>query len=101
MSIHAAPHPLAGTTVTLGGDRLAADAELKPGTAYRVEDWWDRVSGQSWATSQGNPAALKYAVRTACGDIAGKPVPDDDEVLYGKVNGIGHLVHVCEIEVPS
>jgi len=59
---------------------------------YVVEDWWDRVSGQSWAWAKGNPACIQYAMRTCATRI-----PDDDEVLYGKVNGLGHLVHVSEL----
>lgn len=58
-----------------------------------VEDWWDRVSGGSWTTAQGNPAALKYAVRTGIAAC----VPTDDEVVYGKIGGLGHLVHVTEL----
>ena len=40
----------------------------------------------------GNPACLKYAVRSAFAML-----PTDDNVLYGKVNGLGHLVHISEV----
>jgi len=63
---------------------------------FLVEDWWDRVSGSSWAFAQGNPACLVYAMRTGFSEV---PVPDDDEVLYGHTkNGLGHLVHISEIK---
>lgn len=32
---------------------------------FIVEDWWENVSGCSWMNSNGNPAALEYAVRSA------------------------------------
>lgn len=86
--IHASPSPLAGKTVKLKPEV----AEQLGGVEYRVEDWWDRVSGQSWGMSAGNPAALNYAVRIAAVG------PLDDSVLYGKVGWFGHLVHVTEIE---
>lgn len=84
---HASPHPLAGQTVTV-------TAELS-GTGphdFLVEDWNDRLFGQSWMDMQGHPASLAYAVRSA---IAG--LPTDNEVVYGKVQGLGYLVHVSEI----
>lgn len=95
MPIHSEPHPLAGKTVKIKEgvqDRsgmVVADAE------YRVEDYWDRVSGGSWMFATGNPAAIMYAIRTAL-DNPGVPV--DNEVLYGKIGAYGHLVHVSEVE---
>ena len=62
------------------------------GEPFVVEDFWDRVYGKSWMMSDGNPAALKYAVRSAL-----KPLPMDDEVVYGKRGYLGHLVHVSEL----
>lgn len=82
--MHSDPHPLAGQTVTVDiGDGPEE---------YRLEDWWDRISGGSWMDATGNPAALGYAVRTA-----GK-TPIDNEVVYGKAGWAGHLVHVSEIK---
>lgn len=91
MTIHAEPSSLAGTTVIV---------DIGNGTQeYRVEDYWDRVSGGSWMWAKGNPAALNYAVRTAlAGAKAGRRVPLDDEVLYGKIGSFGHLVHVSEVQ---
>jgi hypothetical protein len=81
------PHPLAGKAVT-----------IKRGTykdeKYRLEDWWENVSGKSWQISQGNPAALSYAIRRSG---LKDDLPLDDEVVYGKIGPLGHLVHVSEL----
>ena len=60
----------------------------------RIEGWWDDVTGGSWKWANGNPAAMIYAMRTGLKDDA---VPPDDEVLYGKVGGLGVLVHETEL----
>jgi hypothetical protein len=86
---HAEPHPLAGQTVTL---ILRAESDIHTGDEYRIEDYWDRVAGTSWMDAAGNPAAVKFAIRSG---VAGLPI--DDEVVYGKVGSFGHLVHVCEL----
>jgi len=65
------------------------------GSKILIEDWWDRVTGQSWMFTQGNPACLIYAMRTG---FSKKEIPTDDEVLYGKINGLGHLIHISELE---
>lgn len=78
-------HPLAGQTVTIANGSLA-------GKVYRVEDWWDRVSGGSWMWAEGNPAAIKYAMRCGLDRL-----PMDDEVVYGHIDGFGNLVHVTEL----
>jgi hypothetical protein len=72
--------------------KIRADVAGLGGQEYRVEDWWINVAGESWTVSQ-VPAAYVYAARTA-----GSAAPLDDAVLYGKVGGFGHLVHVSEIE---
>ncbi len=79
-------HPLAGKTVTIKSGKFA-------GEKYRLEDWWQNVSGKSWQVSQGNPAALSYAMRSGLKD----DLPIDDEVVYGKIGTFGHLVHVSEL----
>lgn len=61
---------------------------------YEVEGYWDDLTGGSWMWANGNPAAIKYAMRSA----AHGSLPFDDEVLYGKINGFGHLVHISEIK---
>lgn len=89
--MHTASHPLAGRTVTL--NLKSKDApDIATGSEFRVEDYWDKITGGSWMTAQGNPAALKFAMRSG---LAGLPL--DDEVVYGKVGPYGHLVHVSEL----
>lgn len=96
--IHTESHPLAGQTVKIAeGVADPAQGAVIAGALYRIEDWWDRVSGGSWMHARGNPAALHYAMRTG----VSIPVPTDNEVLYGKIGHLGHLVHVSEIEWPS
>ena len=89
MSIHTSTHPLADRPVTL----IENNSLRIPTTEiYMIEDWWDSITGKSWQTATGNPAALEYSLR-----IANTSIPLDDEVVYGKLNGLGKLVHVSEI----
>jgi len=81
---------LAGKTV-----RIKNDAPEIGGKEYRVEDWWHVVSGGSWMHANGNPACLHYAMRS------GGHTPIDNKVLYGKIGGMGCLVHISEIESDS
>lgn len=96
--MHSEAHAFAGKTVILDLGEIRNGHERSPlveeiaGQAFRVEDWWDRVSGGSWQLATGNPAAIKYALRSALCRL-----PLDDEVLYGKVGSYGHLVHVSEL----
>ena len=83
-------HPLAGKTVTV---HAPGAAELD-GKDYRIEDWWENVAGMPWGMAQGNPACLKYACRIGFSD---KGPPPDEEVVYGKIAGFGHLIHVTEL----
>lgn len=87
--MHTTPHPYAGQTVKL---RDGVELNGQSAAEFTVEDWNDRVFGQSWQTLVGHPACLAYAMR---GAIAG--LPGDNEVVYGKAGGLGHLVHVSEI----
>lgn len=84
-------HPQAGQTV-----KIRTDVAHLGGTEFDVEDWWINVAGVSWMNADANPAAMQYGMRSG---FAGLPI--DDDVLYGKVNGLGYLVHVSEIEVAS
>jgi hypothetical protein len=87
---HEQAHELAGKTVAATMQR---GPKLEPlEVVLRVEDWWDLVYGASWMDVNGNPAVTFYAVR---GGVSGLPI--DDEVVYGKVGGMGHLVHVSEL----
>lgn len=80
-------HPLAGKTVKIKSGQLK-------GAKYCIEDYWDKLTGGSWGDAVGNPAAMQYALRTG---LLENGIPSDDEVLYGKIGSLGHLVHVCEI----
>ena len=84
-------HPMAGKTVTLKNNKGLG---LRAGQQYRIEDWWENVSGRSWKSAQRNPACIAYAARTL---FSPEPIPHDDEVVYGKTGGLGHLIHVSEI----
>jgi hypothetical protein len=83
--IHREPHTLSGKTVTANWRGETEE--------YDVEDYWDRVAGASWMDIAGNPAVIHYEVRHRT-----KPLPDGDDVLYGKDRyGLGHLVHISEL----
>jgi hypothetical protein len=90
--MHTDSHPAAGETVILSKAKDPHRNLVEAGEEFRIEDWWDKLTGQSWMTSEGNPAALMYAFRAG---MAGLPV--DDEVVYGKIGPYGHLVHVSEL----
>lgn len=82
--IHKEKSNLAGKKVT-----------LKDGVKITIEDWWDRLTQKSWMDMNGNPACLKYAIRSASLNL-----PIDNEVLYGHTeDGLGNLVHISEIEI--
>ena len=90
--MHTEEHPFAGQTV---GIRFADPGHPQVDGMdheFRVEDWWDRVAGKSWMFSDGNPAALSYALRSGAALL-----PIDDDVVYGKIGAFGHLVHRSEI----
>ncbi|WP_019629598.1 hypothetical protein [Actinomadura atramentaria] len=84
--LHSEPHPNAGQTVTIAAT----------GDSYVIEDWWDRVGGQSWMSSGGTIACLDYAIHSF---NAGLPL--DDEVVYGKTDGLGYLHHVSELDLAT
>jgi predicted ATP-dependent serine protease len=83
-------HPLAGKTVILN---CQPDPDELNGQRFEVEDWWQNVAGMSWMDAIGNPAALKYAIRSA---FSGLPLLSND-VVYGKVGAFGHIIHVSEL----
>lgn len=85
--IHEAPFEGAGKTYRLKSATPGLD-----GQEFRCEDYWDRVSGKSWMDSEGNPAAMKYGIRSG---LTGLPL--DDDVVYGKIGSFGELVHVSEL----
>lgn len=94
---HQEESPLARKQVTIKSTVQHPQFHAFGGSQIAIEDWWDRVSGSSWMSTKGNPACLAYATRTGFAQV---PVPMDDEVLYGHTkDGLGHLIHISEIEV--
>lgn len=65
---------------------------LLAGKEIKIEDLWTNVFGSSWMFANGNPTCLEYAVRSAKDNL-----PIDDKVYYGKIDGLGYLVHESEI----
>lgn len=63
---------------------------------FIVEDWWENVYGASWRNADGNIAALSYAIRIGLRHGA---VPLDDDVLYGKIDGMGYIFHLTELDM--
>lgn len=103
--MHTTSHDLAHQTVsvTLKAPVLVGnDAGITTIPRYRIDDWWDKLTGMSWQDSNGNPAAMSYAMRTATAHAteSGKPIPWDDDVVYGTNldSNMGHLVHVSELD---
>jgi hypothetical protein len=99
MPLHTEPHPLAGKTVKI---KQQARHFQKPdfgGSDFRLEDWWDRVGGKSWRVCDGNVGCCVYGMRIGLSHTSvGGGIPPDDEVVYGHIGGLGHLVHVSELE---
>ena len=96
---HSQKHPLAGQTAQVqfaGNGHPQISGSSKGPVEFVVEDWWDHMTGRSWMFSDGNPAAMVYALRSG---LAG--LPTDDEVVYGKVGPFGHLVHVSELQTEA
>jgi hypothetical protein len=69
------------------------NGKIPAGSEYRVEGYWDEITGKSWGYSDGVPAAMNYGMRAGLSGL-----PWDDEVLYGKIGAFGFLVHVSEVE---
>jgi hypothetical protein len=96
MTIHPDRHPLAGQTVTIrDGVTDPKQHRVVAGAEFTVFDWADRYLRAPWGEVAGNPAAMHYGLRLVRTASCGASV--DDEVLYGHIDGIGHLVHVTEI----
>lgn len=88
--IHSSKSPYAGKKV-----KIKDSAAEIGGSEILIEDYWDRLVGKSWMYSNGNPAAMNYAIRIGFSE---NKIPSDNEVLYGKIGGMGYLVHFVEIE---
>jgi hypothetical protein len=90
MSVHNSPSIFAGKRIQLT-EKAFHDLGSNEKYIY-IEDWWDRVYGESWMHICGNPACLGYAIRSAKVKL-----PIDDEVLYGKIGIFGYIVHETEL----
>lgn len=86
--IHSKPHPLSNKIVRINKGSFQR-------RLFRLEDYWDRIDDcESWRKSAGeNPVAIFYALR-----VAKDRLPVNDEVVYGKIQGSGCLIHVSEFE---
>lgn len=71
------------------------------GADFVIEDWCENVLGCRWGHADGNSAAMEYAVRSALNGSNNNVPPFSDDVLYGKVGGLGHLFHINELELPE
>ena len=90
----------AGQTVkTKQGVGTSSFGQDMSGQDFVIEDWWENVSGCSWMNSNGNPAALEYAVRSAFNGENNSVPAFDGDVLYGKIGAFGHIFHVNELEI--
>jgi hypothetical protein len=87
--MHTESHPMRGQEAVV---ILANHPQITVGPhVFRIEDWWDKLTGGSWMDAKGNPAALVYALRIG---LSGLPL--DNEVIYGHIGAHGHLAHVSE-----
>lgn len=62
-------------------------------TDVDVEGLWHEITGGSWMDARGNIAAMNYALRSGFSGL-----PMDDNVYYGKINGLGFLLHESELQ---
>lgn len=78
----------AGQKMTVKSNYSVIDGE-----DFIVEDYWINLSGGiSWKDSLGVPVTFAYKHRVDRGYI-----PIDDLAIYGKINGMGYLVHESEL----
>lgn len=90
--MHDQKHPLAGKKVKIKFKEPGHFQLEGLEHDFVIEDWWDKLRGESWMFVNGNPAAIIYGMR--CGS---SHLPIDDEVVYGHIGGLGHIVHISEI----
>jgi hypothetical protein len=83
------PSPYAGTTV-----QIRPGMPEIGGLSADVVDWYERTSGGlSWRDAVTTDSrADSYAIRRAMGEL-----PDDDNVLSARVDGMSRLIHCTEI----
>lgn len=91
--MHTKSSKFAGKTVKIKNNAIHPQVADFAGASYRVEEYWDKLTGNSWKMSGRNMACMIYAMR-----VRDNNLPNDDEVVYGKIGPFGHLVHVSEID---
>ena len=64
------------------------------GHEFIAEDYWINISGMAWMECNGNPACIDYAYRAGI-----KNLPYDNKVVYGKIGGLGYLLHESELDI--
>ena len=94
MVVHNEKSPLAGKTVKI----KEATIQLG-GKEILIEDWWDRLNEATWKEqASSNWASKNYASRLEFANFLGHDIPVDDEVVYGKIDNLGYIVHIKELE---
>lgn len=92
----------AGKTVKVkNGVGINSFGQDMSGADFTIEDWWENVSGMSWMDSNGNPAALEYAMRSALNGWKNDVPAFSNDVVYGKIGPFGHIFHVNELELSA
>lgn len=80
------------TKVRWAGEPPTSAPQAPEATIDYDEGSWLELTGTSWMYSDGNPAAIIYAMRSGFSGL-----PTDDNVHYVHINGLGHLVHESEL----
>lgn len=71
--------------------RIIKSGKFK-GERFKIEGLWKDISGISWMHANANPACMLYAIRSVHDNL-----PFDDNVFYGKIDGMGCLIHESEL----
>lgn len=98
--LHTEEHPMAGHRVTAfvrRADKALGSVTVEE-TEVVVEDWADRVWGDSWGIQDGNPTAMIYAIRVGfLRNVEPNAFESVEEVVYVKSDGLAMLVHDTEL----
>ena len=65
-----------------------------PNPSIIIEGADKEVFGKDWGMMNGNPTCIAYAVRRGFD----RSIQPTGQVYYGKINGLGELVHESELE---
>lgn len=88
-------HIWAGQTMKLGQNvsLINIQGDFR-GAEFVLEDWIENVIGSSWMENEfTNFACIHYSVR-----VKNSTLPRDDNVVYGKIGLLGHLIHESELK---